>query len=105
MDKKQFILGSVVIAGLVMVPACSGDRKATAGSDRDAGKEFVLLWSDEFNKDGPPNPENWIYEQGFVRNEELQWYQPDNARCEGGLLVIEGRRERVPNPRYAPNGR
>jgi hypothetical protein len=26
--------------------------------------------------------ENWSFEQGFVRNRELQWYQESNARCE-----------------------
>jgi beta-glucanase (GH16 family) len=66
---------------------------------------YRLAWSDEFNVDGPPNPDDWRYERGFVRNEELQWYQEDNARCEGGLLVIEGRRERKENPRYEPDSR
>lgn len=64
-----------------------------------------LAWHDEFDADGPPSPDNWTYERGFVRNEELQWYQPENAFCEDGLLVIEGRRERVPNPRYEPGAR
>ncbi len=66
---------------------------------------YRLVWEDEFDKDGPPDPCNWTYERGFVRNEELQWYQPENARCENGLLVIEGRRERKSNPRYRPDGR
>ncbi|MBN1124104.1 MAG: glycoside hydrolase family 16 protein [Sedimentisphaerales bacterium] len=66
---------------------------------------YVLVWADEFNKPGAPDPNNWVYERGFVRNEELQWYQPDNARCENGLLIIEGRRQRVPNPRYTPDSR
>jgi len=64
---------------------------------------YKLVWADEFNKDGRPEPEKWTYEQGFVRNRELQWYQPDNARCENGLLIIEGQRERKKNPRYKPN--
>jgi len=64
--------------------------------------EYEFVWSDEFNKDGQPDPNNWTYENGFVRNEELQWYQPDNARCEDGLLIIEGRRERKTNPNYRP---
>ncbi|MHC4119462.1 MAG: glycoside hydrolase family 16 protein, partial [Planctomycetota bacterium] len=64
---------------------------------------YKLVWSDEFDKDGRPDPDKWTYERGFVRNEELQWYQPDNARCEGGLLIIEARRERQANPRYDPN--
>src|SRR5688500_6469194 len=66
---------------------------------------YQLAWSDEFNVDGAPDPRNWTFERGFVRNEELQWYQPTNARCEGGMLVIEARRERVENPRYDPDAR
>jgi beta-glucanase (GH16 family) len=61
---------------------------------------YALVWHDEFERDGAPDPANWRYERGFVRNEELQWYRPENARVEGGMLVIEARRERVPNPAY-----
>src|SRR5208337_1064155 len=50
---------------------------------------WKLVWSDEFNTNGPPDPANWNYERGFVRNEERQWYQPENAVCTNGLLVIE----------------
>lgn len=62
--------------------------------------DYKLVWADEFNRDGRPDPNNWVYERGFVRNEELQWYQPENAHCENGLLIIEGRRDRKPNPSY-----
>ena len=62
--------------------------------------DYKLVWSDEFDKDGPPDPKNWNFERGFVRNEEAQWYQPENARCENGFLVIEGHRERLKNPNY-----
>ena len=61
---------------------------------------YHLAWSDEFDKPGRPDPANWTFEQGFVRNKELQWYQPQNAWVEGGRLIIEGRREKVANPRY-----
>lgn len=61
---------------------------------------YELAWADEFSVDGPPDPKNWTAERGFVRNHELQFYQPDNARVKDGLLVIEARRESVPNPRY-----
>lgn len=59
-----------------------------------------LAWSDEFNTKGKPDPKKWNYESGFVRNQELQWYQPDNANCVNGVLVIESRRERLTNPNY-----
>jgi beta-glucanase (GH16 family) len=63
--------------------------------------DWKLVWADEFDTDGRPDPARWTYEQGFVRNLELQWYQPGNAWCERGFLIIEGRRERKPNPNYA----
>ena len=34
-----------------------------------------LVWADEFNSNGQPDAKNWKFENGFVRNEELQWYQ------------------------------
>jgi beta-glucanase (GH16 family) len=61
---------------------------------------YTLVWSDEFNSPGTPDPNNWTFETGFVRNQELQWYQTQNARVENGLLVIEARRERHDNPAY-----
>jgi beta-glucanase (GH16 family) len=63
---------------------------------------WKLVWADEFNTPGPPNPANWKYEKGFVRNNEEQWYQPDNAHCEKGLLIIEARKEKRLNPNYLP---
>jgi len=46
--------------------------------------KWNLKWSDEFDKNGAPNPANWGFESGFVRNEELQWYQPTMRRCRTG---------------------
>lgn len=64
-----------------------------------------LVWHDEFDQPGAPNPDHWQFEHGFVRNQELQWYQPQNARISGGVLQITGRRERVKNPAYQPDSR
>jgi beta-glucanase (GH16 family) len=61
---------------------------------------YDLVWADEFDIDGKPDPKNWTFEKGFVRNKEAQWYQPDNAFCRGGMLIIEGRREKKPNPNF-----
>lgn len=72
-----------------------------AGQCAYAQKEWTLVWSDEFDVDGRPNPENWGYEYGFVRNEELQWYQPENAVVKDGYLVITAKEEDKPNPNYA----
>jgi beta-glucanase (GH16 family) len=64
-------------------------------------KGMMLVWNDEFNTDSKPDPSSWRYEKGFVRNQELQWYQEDNASCKGGVLLIEGRREKLINPGFS----
>lgn len=81
----------------------AGDAKQGApDADRDAGDDtgLRLVFEDGFDTAGRPDPAKWGYELGFVRNKERQWYRPENARCEGGLLVIEATRERVPNPQF-----
>ena len=43
----------------------------------------------------------WGYEDGFIRNNERQYYTRDrreNARVENGMLVIEARKERFKLP-------
>ena len=71
----------------------------------ESAEKWKMVWHDEFAKNGPPDPANWNFEQGFVRNEEPQWYQPENAICTNGLLVIEARPEHKPNPNYVPGSR
>ncbi len=67
--------------------------------------EWSLVWSDEFDYTGLPNETKWDYEQGFIRNAESQYYtkaRKENARVEGGHLIIEARKEDWPNPDYRP---
>ena len=61
-----------------------------------------LVWSDEFNGDGPYDAATWESERGFVRNHEDQWYQGENAFRKDGCLVIECRKTDLPNPMFRP---
>ena len=70
-----------------------------------AQNEWRLVWSEEFDTDGAYNATIWEPENGFVRNHEAQWYQGENARQEGGCLVIEARREHRENPLFRREGR
>ena len=47
-------------------------------------------------------PANWRFEKGFVRNQELQWYQEENAWCENGLLIIEAEKKQDTTPIIPP---
>ena len=61
---------------------------------------YRLVWSDEFENDGPPDESNWVFEEGFVRNKEAQWYQKANDVCREGKLYITGREDLKRNPNY-----
>jgi beta-glucanase (GH16 family) len=87
---------------LVLLVACSlfedkDKPKATAC----ANPEWELVWFDEFDYSGLPNPQKWDYDVGGHGwgNQEAQYYtraRLENARVENGQLVIEARREAEP---------
>ncbi len=58
---------------------------------------WQLVWSDEFDVDGDPDPERWNLEEWPARkvNDEDQAYtsRPRNVRVENGHLVIEAHKE------------
>ena len=62
--------------------------------------DWRLVWSDEFDRPGAPDPAKWNYEQGFERNQELQYYtnRSKNVRIENGHLVLDAYHEALPNP-------
>lgn len=69
---------------------------------------WKLVWSDEFDYSGKPDATRWTYEEGFVRNRELQFYtrkREANARVENGMLIIESHKERFKNPGYRPDAK
>jgi beta-glucanase (GH16 family) len=87
-------------------PGSGGRTIADAGADGPPatvvtdGGTWKLVWSDEFEVDGAPDAANWGYERGFVRNQELQWYQPGNATVANGLLTIAAQQAHGTNPNY-----
>ena len=70
-----------------------------------SAQDWQLVWHDEFDGTGPLNTDIWHAEHGFVRNEEYQWYQEQNAYRHDGILVLEGRLDSIPNPRYQAGSR
>ncbi|BAX82578.1 hypothetical protein ALGA_4288 [Labilibaculum antarcticum] len=62
------------------------------------GEKWVIVWSDEFEKNGLPDSTKWNYDLGNWGwgNSELQYYthsRAENARVEDGNLIIEGRKD------------
>lgn len=72
---------------------------------KDDEQTYSPVWVEDFNQEGPWNPDDWVGVEGFIRNWELQWYQPQNVWIEDGNMVIKGIREDKPNPWYDPNSK
>lgn len=100
MNTRAITLLGLGACYLLMQSGCSAGYKTIARADQYAAEGYKLVWADEFNKDGAPDSTTWTYKRGFERNEELQWYEPQNAFCKDGLLILEVRRENKPNPQY-----
>ncbi|MGF7072298.1 glycoside hydrolase family 16 protein [Mucilaginibacter sp. R-33] len=86
----------ITVLLLIAIPLVGKCQQDTVGG-------YKLVWADEFDEYGSPKPDNWAFESGFVRNNEDQWYQEQNAICRDGKLIIEAQRVHLPNPGYAPN--
>ncbi len=72
----------------------------------------ALVWSDEFEQDGLPDPDKWQYNVGDAcdlpcgcgwGNNEKQYYTEnrlENARVKNGVLIIEARKENYETRNY-----
>src|SRR5258706_4896218 len=68
---------------------------------------WEIIWSGEFNYRGLPDPDKWDYEvTGPIKTEGFELFQHytslrmENARCEGGCLIIEARKEPYKDAAY-----
>ena len=95
---RKFVLISLVVTS-IFTSAINPYKPTKKVPQFVDGKK--LVFSEEFNYTGKPDSTIWNYEQGFKRNNELQWYQSDNADCSNGRLLIEGRKVNFPNPNFS----
>ena len=76
----------------------------TVSSNAQKKERWKLVWKEEFNYTGLPNPKKWNYEVGHIRNNEKQYYtnaRKENAWVSNGVLAITGRKENFPNEFYS----
>lgn len=91
----------ILILGFTfLLTSCSKDEKQTVT------KLTKLVWQDEFDTNGAPNPDNWIFNIGTGSNgwgnNELQYYtnRTQNIKIEDGLLKITAIKENFMGSAY-----
>ena len=104
---------AAALAGLALLAAAPGAPQAVAPASLGASQSGTgeamrrpadarLVWHDEFDRAGAPDPARWRYDVSDNRhgwsNNELQYYAADrgeNARVKGGALIVTARAERL----------
>jgi beta-glucanase (GH16 family) len=101
----------------LLLASCTGSLNNSSGvtSDFDSSLssslivqedlDWNLVWADEFDYTGLPNPSKWGYDVGGAGwgNNELQYYTEndlDNAKVDNGNLIITARKEVMQNNQY-----
>ena len=97
---------------VITLSACADDKGiTTSGTDEEnpsdtttSSGEYELVWSEEFNYEGAPDPDIWNFEIGDSGwgNNELQYYTDrlDNARVGDSVLTITAREENYEGANY-----
>ncbi len=108
MKQYRHLVSLCIAVGVV---ACGGGGSSagaaappppTSGAAGGVPSGWKLVWSDEFDTDGLPDPTKWGYDTdrnaaGWYNN-ELQYYAAgrlENSRVQGGSLFITARKEQL----------
>ena len=88
----------VALAVALATTGCQPSKPGTADPSPSDAPSWQLVWSDEFDYEGLPDPSRWTYDVGGHGwgNKELQYYTEarlENARVGEGKLHITARRE------------
>ena len=90
---KNFI--ACIFAASLLCAGCEKEENVTAPPPEDiqvSYGDYELVWSEEFDYKGLPAENTWVYEEGYMRNNEKQDYKVANtrySRVENGKLIIE----------------
>jgi len=91
---NYFLFGASLLSSLTLAAQTAAMKGSGKGT---------LIWQDEFNGKGLPDPAKWNYEVGFIRNRESQYYtreRLENCYVKDGNLVIESLKEKYKDAEY-----
>ena len=96
-DIKLHLAGNVEVDKVMFTKMIDHEVTPESLTASTEGSNWELIWSDEFDGEGAPDSTKWTYDVGNWGwgNNEPQYYTKDrreNARLEGGNLIIEARK-------------
>ncbi|MDZ7682753.1 MAG: glycoside hydrolase family 16 protein [Fodinibius sp.] len=109
---RKFLFGVIGIMMIFTLTVCGDDKGITTSGNGEenptdttsSSGEYELVWSDEFNYEGAPDPDKWNFEIGASGwgNNELQYYTDrlENARVGDSVLTITAREENYQGANY-----
>ena len=99
--------GSVIFDKLSFTMVRENKSSAVVSYSKTDGKDWQLVWSDEFNSNGLPDSTRWIYDtegnSASWGNNEAQCYtiaRKENARVENGKLTITAIKENLEGKKF-----
>jgi len=98
--KVSFFSFLILTMLFYVITGCSNDETQTVVNFTE------LVWQDEFDTDGAPNPANWDYDIGTGENgwgnNELQYYtdRTENITVQNGVLIISAKEESFEGSNY-----
>jgi beta-glucanase (GH16 family) len=98
--EKALLFMALLMVAVLVISSCETDETQTVA------RFTNLVWADEFDTDGQPNPSIWGYDigRGFNGwgNSELQYYtdRPENVTVQNGFLLITAQKENFNNATF-----
>lgn len=105
-DESRYRVGGVLSDAYVdssQYVVAEEDLKAVGYEYDRESLTYELVWQDEFDYEGAPDPEKWGYDVGGSGwgNNELQYYtEGDNVTVADGIMTIQARKEEMGGRAY-----
>ena len=98
--EKALLFMSFLLVAVLVISSCATDDTQTVA-------EFTeLVWQDEFDTEGAPDPAIWSYDIGIGDNgwgnNEMQYYtdRTENITVQNGVLIISAKEESFEDSNY-----
>ena len=92
MKRKNILIAAFIFFYLVLTPSVFSENLQIPG--------WYLIWHDEFNGDSI-DPVKWRVENAaLIKNNELQYYSPDEVSIQDGILTLKSRKRYMGGRNY-----